>query len=188
MCFALRMALITLFQQSDGSEAGYTNEGEGGVAVPSRSGRKTVMVDAMALDLAESSWTMGESGGGREGRVKTAKFPVQGEHTRVPNFRTVSYASSITQSARRYALEYLDLDDSQTDLANLGGPGAAGSAAAGDKLWEDNWDADDIEEEFSTQLRFFVFFHPAFASWLKYHPFLRSELEKTKSSSDAMQH
>jgi hypothetical protein len=30
-------------------------------------------------------------------------------------------------------------------------PGAATSG--GDKLWEDNWDDDDIEDEFSVQLR-----------------------------------
>lgn len=47
----------------------------------------------------------------------------------------------------------VDWDDSQTDLAHLGGatPGAAKSG--GDKLWEDNWDDDDIEDEFSVQLR-----------------------------------
>ena len=56
----------------------------------------------------------------------------------------------------------LDWDDSQTDLANLAGAGSAGSAAGGDKLWEDNWDDDDIEEEFSTQLRLVVLLHPAF--------------------------
>jgi 26 proteasome complex subunit DSS1 len=46
-----------------------------------------------------------------------------------------------------------DWDDSQTDLAHLAGapPGAAKSG--GDKLWEDNWDDDDIEDEFSVQLR-----------------------------------
>jgi len=46
-----------------------------------------------------------------------------------------------------------DWDDSETDLAHLGGaaPGAANSG--GDKLWEDNWDDDDIEDEFSVQLR-----------------------------------
>jgi 26 proteasome complex subunit DSS1 len=46
-----------------------------------------------------------------------------------------------------------DWDDAQTDLAHLGGatPGAAKSG--GDKLWEDNWDDDDIEDEFSVQLR-----------------------------------
>ncbi|GJE96540.1 hypothetical protein PsYK624_127370 [Phanerochaete sordida] len=46
-----------------------------------------------------------------------------------------------------------DWDDSQTDLAHLGGatPGAAKSG--GDKLWEDNWDDDDVEDDFSVQLR-----------------------------------
>ena len=33
----------------------------------------------------------------------------------------------------------------------LVGPGAAKSG--GDKLWEDNWDDDDIEDDFSVQLR-----------------------------------
>ncbi|KAF5326979.1 hypothetical protein D9619_004817 [Psilocybe cf. subviscida] len=63
-----------------------------------------------------------------------------------------------------------DWQDSETDLAHLGGapPGAAKSG--GDKLWEDNWDDDDIEDEFSVQLR--------------------SELEKTKAakSGDSMKH
>jgi 26 proteasome complex subunit DSS1 len=46
-----------------------------------------------------------------------------------------------------------DWEDTQTDLAHLNGaaPGAANSS--GDKLWEDNWDDDDIEDEFSVQLR-----------------------------------
>ena len=59
-----------------------------------------------------------------------------------------------------YTLKFSDWDDSQTDLANLASAGAAGSAVGGDKLWEDNWDDDDIEEEFSTQLRF-ARIHPA---------------------------
>ena len=48
---------------------------------------------------------------------------------------------------------HTDWNDSETDLAHLGGaqPGAAKSG--GDKLWEDNWDDDDIEDEFSVQLR-----------------------------------
>jgi 26 proteasome complex subunit DSS1 len=58
-----------------------------------------------------------------------------------------------------------DWDDSQTDLAQLGGS-AQGAVGSGDKLWEDNWDDDDIEEEFSLQLR--------------------NELEKVKGS-DAME-
>jgi len=63
-----------------------------------------------------------------------------------------------------------DWNDSETDLAHLGGaqPGAAKSG--GDKLWEDNWDDDDIEDEFSVQLR--------------------NELAKTKESGSgtAMEH
>ncbi|KAJ2918875.1 hypothetical protein MD484_g1517, partial [Candolleomyces efflorescens] len=57
-----------------------------------------------------------------------------------------------------------DWDDAETDLAHLGGapPGAAKSS--GDKLWEDNWDDDDIEDDFSVQLR--------------------GELAKTKGASD----
>ncbi|KAF8501263.1 DSS1/SEM1 family-domain-containing protein [Gautieria morchelliformis] len=43
-----------------------------------------------------------------------------------------------------------DWDDSETNLAHLNGSGAA---VATDKLWEDNWDDDDIEDEFSLQLR-----------------------------------
>ena len=47
----------------------------------------------------------------------------------------------------------LDWDDSQTDLAHLGGTAPGAAKSGGDKLWEDNWDADDIEDDFSVQLR-----------------------------------
>jgi len=47
----------------------------------------------------------------------------------------------------------LDWGDSQTDLAHLGGVAPGAAKSEGDKLWEDNWDDDDIEEEFSVQLR-----------------------------------
>jgi len=47
----------------------------------------------------------------------------------------------------------LDWDDNQTDLAHLGGVAPGAAKSEGDKLWEDNWDDDDIEEEFSVQLR-----------------------------------
>ncbi|KAF8223840.1 hypothetical protein L208DRAFT_1314912 [Tricholoma matsutake] len=46
-----------------------------------------------------------------------------------------------------------DWDDSQTDLAHLGGTSPGAAKSGGDKLWEDNWDDDDIEDEFSMQLR-----------------------------------
>ncbi|KAG6817349.1 hypothetical protein H0H87_009948 [Tephrocybe sp. NHM501043] len=61
-----------------------------------------------------------------------------------------------------------DWDDSQTDLAHLGGAAPGAAKSGGDKLWEDNWDDDDIEDEFSTQLR--------------------NELAKTNKSGNAMQH
>ncbi|KAI9570508.1 hypothetical protein HD554DRAFT_2170113 [Boletus coccyginus] len=61
----------------------------------------------------------------------------------------------------------LDWDDSQTDLAHLNGSAPGAANASGDKLWEDNWDDDDIEDEFSVQLR--------------------NELAKT-GKGDAMQH
>jgi len=48
----------------------------------------------------------------------------------------------------------LDWDDSNTDLAHLGGTAPGAAKSGGDKLWEDNWDDDDIEDEFSVQLRF----------------------------------
>ncbi|KAG6333555.1 hypothetical protein ID866_5530 [Astraeus odoratus] len=46
-----------------------------------------------------------------------------------------------------------DWDDSETDLAHLGGAAPGVAQSGGDKLWEDNWDDDDIEDEFSVQLR-----------------------------------
>ncbi|KAA1478522.1 hypothetical protein DENSPDRAFT_845638 [Dentipellis sp. KUC8613] len=64
--------------------------------------------------------------------------------------------------------EVQDWDDSQTDLAHLGGAAPGAAKSGGDKLWEDNWDDDDIEEEFSVQLR--------------------NELAKTGKDSEAMQH
>ncbi|KAJ3990214.1 DSS1/SEM1 family-domain-containing protein [Lentinula detonsa] len=60
-----------------------------------------------------------------------------------------------------------DWDDSQTDLAHLGGVAPGAAKSGGDKLWEDNWDDDDIEDEFSMQLR--------------------NELVKTGSGNDAME-
>ena len=43
----------------------------------------------------------------------------------------------------------LDWDDSQTDLAHLGGTAPGAAKSGGDKLWEDNWDDDDIEDDFA---------------------------------------
>jgi len=46
-----------------------------------------------------------------------------------------------------------DWNDSKTDLAHLGGAKPGTAKSGGDKLWEDNWDDDDIEDDFSVQLR-----------------------------------
>lgn len=58
---------------------------------------------------------------------------------------------------------YLDWDDSETSLAQLtndkGGAtglsisGERGGVSGGDHLWEDNWDDDDVEDDFSKALR-----------------------------------
>ncbi|KIM39747.1 hypothetical protein M413DRAFT_446654 [Hebeloma cylindrosporum] len=60
-----------------------------------------------------------------------------------------------------------DWKDSETDLAHLGGAAPGAAKSGGDKLWEDNWDDDDIEDEFSVQLR--------------------NELAKTKGTGTAME-
>ncbi|EIN09772.1 hypothetical protein PUNSTDRAFT_86232 [Punctularia strigosozonata HHB-11173 SS5] len=60
-----------------------------------------------------------------------------------------------------------DWDDSETDLKHLGGAAPGAAQSGGNKLWEDNWDDDDIEDEFSMQLR--------------------NELAKTGKGGDAMQ-
>ena len=52
-----------------------------------------------------------------------------------------------------FCFHHTDWNDSETDLVHLGGPQPGAAKSGGDKLWEDNWDDDDIEEEFSVQLR-----------------------------------
>ena len=62
----------------------------------------------------------------------------------------VSFSSALAET---YPRAISDWDDSQTDLAHLGSVAPGAAKSEGDKLWEDNWDDDDIEEEFSVQLR-----------------------------------
>ena len=52
----------------------------------------------------------------------------------------------------------VDWDDGQTDLAHLGGAAPGAAKSGGDKLWEDNWDDDDVEDDFSAQLRYVFIF------------------------------
>lgn len=77
----------------------------------------------------------------------------------------------------------LDWDESETDMSHLGGNAPGAAKSGGDKLWEDNWDDDDIEDDFSVQLRY--------ACALVFDDVLlrrgrRNEL--SKKSSDSMQH
>ncbi|KAH8104884.1 DSS1/SEM1 family-domain-containing protein [Phellopilus nigrolimitatus] len=46
-----------------------------------------------------------------------------------------------------------DWDDKQTDLEHLGGTAPGAARSGGDELWEDDWDDDDVEDEFSVRLR-----------------------------------
>jgi 26 proteasome complex subunit DSS1 len=80
------------------------------------------------------------------------EFPVQGER---PHATVLHYAgtSFCFRALAENTPTGLDWDDSQTDLAHLGGVAPGAAKSEGDKLWEDNWDDDDIEEEFSVQLR-----------------------------------
>jgi hypothetical protein len=48
--------------------------------------------------------------------------------------------------------------DEETDVAKyLEQSGATGGGGAPSHLWEDTWDDDDVEEEFSVQLRYEVY-------------------------------
>ena len=81
-------------------------------------------------------------------------------------------------------LGLLDWDDSQTDLAHLGGVAPGAAKSEGDKLWEDNWDDDDIEEEFSAQLRYAVAHRHSTSSFFPH----RNELQKSGKGAVPMQH
>jgi len=65
----------------------------------------------------------------------------------------VRLSSSAPLLIGHYSDTILDWKDSETDLAHLGGAAPGAAKSGGDKLWEDNWDDDDIEDEFSVQLR-----------------------------------
>ena len=70
--------------------------------------------------------------------------------------------------------------------------GAAGATSGdgklADNLWEDNWDDDDIEDDFSVQLRCVVFIGSLLRCKCSDEPSceIRNELEK-KNGGDAMQ-
>ncbi|KAI0002174.1 DSS1/SEM1 family-domain-containing protein [Russula compacta] len=81
----------------------------------------------------------------QEDTPKPTETPKEGEQ--VPHLSVLEEDDEFEEFAVQ------DWDDSQTDLAHLGGVAPGAAKSEGDKLWEDNWDDDDIEEEFSVQLR-----------------------------------
>ncbi|KAB5595786.1 26S proteasome complex subunit DSS1 [Ceratobasidium theobromae] len=46
-----------------------------------------------------------------------------------------------------------DWDARDTEIANLTNATSSGTKSSADNLWEDNWDDDDVEDDFSKQLR-----------------------------------
>jgi 26 proteasome complex subunit DSS1 len=97
-----------------------------------------------------------------------------------------SYLLSATESRRIDPPP--DWNDSQTDLAHLGGVAPGAAKSGGDKLWEDNWDDDDIEDEFSVQLRYDNR-EECLVSALLTGRSSRNELAKTgKGTGQAMEH
>lgn len=75
-------------------------------------------------------------------------------------------------------------------MAHLGGAAPGAAKSGGDKLWEDNWDDDDIEDEFSVQLRYVSADH-AYMWHLDKSYRYRNELAKTgkgEKDADSMQH
>ena len=49
---------------------------------------------------------------------------------------------------------FVDWVDNETALSHLGGAAPGAAKSGGDRLWDDNWDDDDVEEAFSVQLRY----------------------------------
>jgi hypothetical protein len=47
----------------------------------------------------------------------------------------------------------VDWEDRDTDIANLTNASSGGAKVSADNMWEDNWDDDDVEDDFSKQLR-----------------------------------
>lgn len=88
-------------------------------------------------------------------------------------------------------VQYIDWDDSQTDLAHLAGTAPGAAKSGGDKLWEDNWDDDDIEDDFSVQLRCVTIFSYRLGPLSDRVHTYRNELAKKKGNgggAEAMQH
>ena len=111
------------------------------------------------MSAADASTSKAESSSKVEETHKEDEQPALGileEDDEFEEFAVAGAYASVSSSPG-YADEprsgVADWDDSKTHLGDLRGtvtPGAAKSD--GDKLWEDNWDDDDIEDDFSVQV------------------------------------
>ncbi|KAF9048616.1 DSS1/SEM1 family-domain-containing protein [Panaeolus papilionaceus] len=102
--------------------------------------------------------------------ASTSKAPETAKDTEMKN-EAQAHLGVLEEDDEFEEFPVADWKDSDTDLAHLSGAAPGSAKSGGDKLWEDNWDDDDIEDEFSVQLR--------------------SELEKKKGSTAgtaAMEH
>lgn len=53
-------------------------------------------------------------------------------------------------------IDWKDEDTDVSKLIQLSKAGGASSGAQSSNLWEDNWDDDDVEDDFSKQLRYVI--------------------------------
>ncbi|EJD07008.1 uncharacterized protein FOMMEDRAFT_17446 [Fomitiporia mediterranea MF3/22] len=86
-----------------------------------------------------------------ENNASSSKVPQDAEKTETKPPQ--SQVNGLEEDDEFEEFEVQDWDDAQTELAHLGGTTPGVAKSGGDKLWEDNWDDDDAEDEFSVQLR-----------------------------------
>lgn len=100
---------------------------------------------------------------------------------------TVSTFSLLCSDSIIYHDHSVDWDDSQTNLSHLGGTAPGSAKSKGDKLWEDNWDDDDIEDDFSVQLRY-SYSHLFLVAYLMRCGFRQELTKKGQGGVEPMQH
>lgn len=85
------------------------------------------------------------------------EFPVQGLSLSILlRIAGAHYSLPVLICTCRWCLNRMhasDWDDSATELAHLGGAAPSAAKSGGNKLWEQNWDDDDVEDNFSRNLR-----------------------------------
>jgi 26 proteasome complex subunit DSS1 len=138
---------------------------------------------------------------GNQGEKKEASQPQLGVLEEDDEFEefTVSGALAMCQSdplLRKWCsyvikrrIDWKDEDTDVSKLVQLSKTGLTASGGQSSNLWEDNWDDDDVEDDFSKQLRYVL--APCMSTSRETHSFwIREELAKAakdSEGSDAMQ-